>query len=102
MRFRIGFNGYSVKFSPFEDGRLAVASAQNFGIIGNGRQHVLQVRLRLCLLHKFILQPDSPLNLAWPEQMTQQGLREVAAFDTQDGVYDCAWSEVMFAFYLCG
>ena len=45
MRYRIGFNGYSVKFSPFEDGRLAVASSQNFGIIGNGRQHVLQVQL---------------------------------------------------------
>lgn len=27
--------------------------------------------------------------------MTQQGLQEVAAFDTQDGVYDCAWSEVI-------
>ncbi|KAK9866651.1 hypothetical protein WJX84_002150 [Apatococcus fuscideae] len=67
MRYRIGFNGYSVKFSPFEDGRLAVASSQNFGIIGNGRQHVLQ--------------------------MTQTGLQEVAAFDTRDGVYDCAWSE---------
>ena len=43
MRFKIDFNGYAVKFSPFEDGRIAVATSQNFGIIGNGRQYVLQV-----------------------------------------------------------
>ena len=41
--FRTAFNGYAIKFSPFEDGRVAVATAQNFGIIGNGRQYVLQV-----------------------------------------------------------
>ena len=37
MMFKLGFNGYSVKFSPYHEGRLAVATAQNFGIIGNGR-----------------------------------------------------------------
>ena len=42
--FRTAFQGYSVKFSPFEDGKLAVATSQNFGIIGNGKQYVLQVR----------------------------------------------------------
>ena len=45
--FRTAFNGYAVKFSPFEEGRLAVATAQNFGIIGNGRQYVLQVWLNV-------------------------------------------------------
>ena len=35
--------GYSVKFSPFEEDKLAVATSQNFGIIGNGKQYVLQV-----------------------------------------------------------
>lgn len=44
MRFKTDFNGYAVKFSPFEDGRIAVATSQNFGIIGNGRQYVLQVQ----------------------------------------------------------
>lgn len=42
--FRTAFQGYSVKFSPFEEGKLAVATSQNFGIIGNGKQYVLQVR----------------------------------------------------------
>lgn len=41
--FNTPFQGYSVKFSPFEDGKVAVATSQNFGIIGNGRQYVLQV-----------------------------------------------------------
>ena len=43
--FNTPFQGYSVKFSPFEDGKVAVATSQNFGIIGNGRQYVLQVGL---------------------------------------------------------
>ena len=41
--YRTAFQGYSVRFSPFEDGRLAVATSQNYGIVGNGRQYVLQV-----------------------------------------------------------
>ena len=44
-------------------------AAQNFGIVGNGRQHVFQMA------------PGGG------------GLVEVAAFDTLDGVYDCAWNE---------
>ena len=43
MQIRTGFQGSSVKFSPYEDGRIAVGTAQNFGIIGNGKQHVFQV-----------------------------------------------------------
>ncbi len=45
-RTRTGFNAYSAKFSPFQPGRIAVATAQNFGIIGNGRQHVFQASRR--------------------------------------------------------
>lgn len=43
MFFKTQFNGYSVKFSPYNEGRLAVSTAQNFGIIGNGRQYILDV-----------------------------------------------------------
>ena len=45
--YRTAFQGYSVRFSPFEEGKLAVATSQNFGIIGNGKQYVLQVRCAL-------------------------------------------------------
>ena len=36
-----GFNGYAVKYSPFFDSRIAVASSANFGLVGNGRLHIL-------------------------------------------------------------
>ena len=76
MRFHTPFNGYAVKFSPYEWGgsggratcRVAVATAQNFGIIGNGRQHVLEMR-------------------------EGQGIEEIGSFETADGLYDCSWSE---------
>jgi len=42
-RARTPFNACSVKFSPFLEQRIAVATSQNFGIIGNGRQHVFDV-----------------------------------------------------------
>lgn len=65
--YKTAFNGYAVKFSPFVETRLAVATAQNFGIIGNGRQYVLE--------------------------LTPQGIVETIAYDTADGLYDCTWSE---------
>ncbi|CAL1402237.1 unnamed protein product [Linum trigynum] len=40
---RAPFSCYSVKFSPFYEDRLAVAAAQNFGIIGNSRVHVFSL-----------------------------------------------------------
>lgn len=65
--YKTAFQGYSVKFSPFEEHKIAVATSQNFGIIGNGKQYILQV--------------------------TPNGVIEYAVFDTADGLYDCAWSE---------
>ena len=44
MRFHTPFAGYACQFSPFHANRVAVATSQNFGIIGNGRQHVLEAR----------------------------------------------------------
>ena len=56
MFYRTAFNGYSMQFSPFEEGKIAVATAQNFGIIGNGKQYVLQVRKCFPhLLQRFLL-----------------------------------------------
>ena len=52
------------------EGRVAVTTSQNFGIIGNGVQYVLEQRGG----------PGAPLV-------------EVARFDAADGLYDCCWSE---------
>lgn len=68
MRFQTPFNGYSVKFNPYDGSRVAVATAQNFGIIGNGIQHVLSVS-------------------------GNGTVTEAASFETRDGLYDCCWSE---------
>ena len=68
-----GFAGYGIAWSPFFDRRLAVASSANYGLVGNGRLHILS------------LAPNStPLN---PNMMVEK------VFDTQDGLYDLAFSE---------
>ncbi|KAL8787024.1 MAG: hypothetical protein Q9213_002460 [Squamulea squamosa] len=68
LEFRTqGFNGYAVKYSPFFDSRIAVASAANFGLIGNGRLYILG--------------------------LTPKGIVAEKWFDTQDSLYDLAWSE---------
>jgi len=42
MSFKtVGFAPYSLQFSPFFESKIAIASAHNFGIIGNGRLWVL-------------------------------------------------------------
>lgn len=42
LEFRTrGFNPYAVKYSPYYDNRVAVASSANFGIVGNGRLFAL-------------------------------------------------------------
>lgn len=38
-----GFTHNALAFSPFFDDRIAVASGQNFGLVGNGRVHILQL-----------------------------------------------------------
>ena len=36
-----GWNGYSAKWSPYYDSRIAVATSANFGLVGNGRLYIL-------------------------------------------------------------
>lgn len=35
------FAGYSLAFSPFFPNKLACASSMNYGLVGNGRLHLL-------------------------------------------------------------
>ncbi|KAL8642479.1 MAG: hypothetical protein Q9228_000829 [Teloschistes exilis] len=62
-----GFKGHAVKYSPFFDSRIAVASAANFGLVGNGRLYILG--------------------------LTPEGIIAEKWFDTQDALYDLSWSE---------
>ncbi|ORX35068.1 WD40-repeat-containing domain protein [Kockovaella imperatae] len=61
------FAHHNVAFSPFFEDKIATASGANFGLVGNGRLHILQ--------------------------MGPGGLQVVKWFDTQDCVYDVAWNE---------
>ena len=37
LEFRAaGLSGFAAKFSPFNDSRVALACAKNFGLVGNG------------------------------------------------------------------
>ncbi|CAD6502309.1 BgTH12-02544 [Blumeria graminis f. sp. triticale] len=63
-----GYNGYAIKYSPFFDNRLAAATAANFGLVGNGRLYILR--------------------------LTDKGIIHEKWFDTQDSIYDTAWSEI--------
>ena len=42
LEFRTpGFKGFNTKYSPYFDSRLAVATGQNYGLVGNGRLYIL-------------------------------------------------------------
>ncbi|KAF9477604.1 WD40 repeat-like protein [Pholiota conissans] len=68
-----GFAHYSVAWSPFHTTRLAVASAANFGLVGNGRLHLVSSNPN----------PGGLSRLSLDKQ-----------YETQDGLYDVAWSEI--------
>jgi peroxin-7 len=38
-----GFAHYATAWSPFHNNRLALASAANFGLVGNGRLHIVSI-----------------------------------------------------------
>jgi len=68
LEFRTqGFNGYAVKYSPFFDSRIAVSASANFGLVGNGRLYILG--------------------------LNAHGIKAEKWFDTQDSLFDTAWSE---------
>ena len=89
-----GFAHYNLAWSPFHTTRIAVASSANYGIVGNGRLHIASAflnpsgvpnvkleKLYVRVLHPF---PSVKLNMSLG----------AASYETQDGLYDLAWSEV--------
>ncbi|KAJ6515028.1 peroxin 7 [Mycena vitilis] len=69
-----GFAHFSIAWSPFHTTRLALASSANFGLVGNGRLHLVSV-------------VPGPAPGALAVNLDKQ-------YETQDGLYDVAWSEV--------
>jgi peroxin-7 len=77
-KFHTELTGYSVEFSPFHSNLLSVSTAQNFGIIGTGRQYILQYN------------PGTNI------------IQAVAHYDTRDGCYDCVCTASNDDAILCG
>ncbi|KAG8681568.1 peroxisomal targeting signal 2 receptor [Ceratobasidium sp. 395] len=74
------FAHHSVAFSPFQPKLLALASSANYGLVGNGRLHVVSQG-----------HPPLPGGGGGFDAST---LRVDRAYRTQDGLYDLAWSEL--------
>ncbi len=61
LEFRTqGYNGYAIKYSPFFDSRLAVASSANFGLVGNGRLYILGLTPKGIIAEKWFVQEPNP------------------------------------------
>ncbi|CAD6570952.1 MAG: peroxisomal targeting signal 2 receptor [Alectoria sarmentosa] len=86
-----GFNGYAVKYSPFFDSRIAVASSQHFGLVGNGRLYVLGLTPKGIVAEKWFDTQDSLFDLAWSETHENQVL--VAAGDGSIKLFDIGLDE---------
>jgi len=88
-----GFAPSSLAWSPFLNNTLAVAASANYGLIGNGRLNILFVDPSLA-------SGPTPQRQYVTASMRWQGKKKKrltnvqnARFDTQDGLYDLAWSE---------
>lgn len=83
-----GFAHYSLAWSPFHTNRIALASSANYGLIGNGRLHIVELSSEPKCLH---LSKQSVLirHIIWIS------LKVILdRYDTQDALYDVAWSEI--------
>ena len=69
VAYHLVFAGSSVRSSPFHPGRFAVATAANFGIVGQGKLSVVA------------------------QQPGGGALQPEAEMLANDGLFDCAWSE---------
>jgi peroxin-7 len=64
LEFRTqGYNGYSVKYSPFFDSRIAVASSANFGLVGNGRLYILGLTANGIVAEKWYVDPPTLVHM---------------------------------------
>ena len=64
------FAHHNVAFSPFFEDRLALASGANFGLVGNGRVHILRIAAGLQVVNWYVM---ARLGAYW--QVRYAGLR---------------------------
>ncbi|KAG8831295.1 peroxisomal targeting signal 2 receptor [Serendipita sp. 399] len=73
------FAHHGVAWSPFFENKLAIASSANYGLIGNGRLHVVAL---------------SSLSANAVSQAPKLNANTDRIFETQDALFDLCWSEI--------
>lgn len=73
-----GFNGYAVKYSPFFDSRIAVASAANFGLVGNGRLYILGLTPKGIVAEKWYISTSPLFRPSLPQPPTNLSSQRVS------------------------
>jgi peroxin-7 len=86
-----GFAHSNVAWSPFHTTRIAIASSANYGIIGNGRLNVASTLSGPSGTGGIKL---DKLSVSYIFPSCGQANPQLASYETQDGLYDLAWSEV--------
>lgn len=88
-----GFAHYALAWSPFHPTRLALASSANFGLVGNGRLHLTTVGPGLGNGSGVII---DKLCVIKKKNHSVVGIHKhcTNSYETQDGLYDVAWSEI--------
>ena len=73
LEFRTpGFHGYATKYSPFFDNRLSVATGAYYGLVGNGRLYVLSLTANGIVCEKYFETQDTLFDTAWSESHENQ------------------------------
>ncbi len=88
-----GFAHSNVAWSPFHTTRIAIASSANYGIIGNGRLFIASILPSSSGVADIKLDKSS-VYWVFPSPSCGQTDAQVVSYETQDGLYDLAWSEV--------
>jgi peroxin-7 len=92
LEFRTqGYNPYAVKYSPYHDSRIAVGTAANFGIVGNGRLFALALTAQGIQVEKTCVYIQACHDKSNGADAT---VNYFYRFDTNDAIYDLAWSEI--------
>jgi peroxin-7 len=85
-----GFAHYSLAWSPFLNNTIAVAASANYGLIGNGKLSVLSVDPSLTSVP---IPQRQYVATSMARELSLINAPRNVRFDTQDGLYDLAWSE---------
>jgi peroxin-7 len=93
--FKCRFSGYSVAFSPYTETRIAVGSAQYFGIVGNGAIQVLDLGEPYLMETFGRLTQDNIFDICWNEGHENQLI--AGSGDKTVKLFDCNFQQPLLS-----